>query len=106
MVNVAAEMIDRRRLRRRLSFWRIAAIAIAVVALIAAPFLLGYPQAIGGRLSDQIARVSIEGMILDVRATPLHLFAHQHGKQTIGLAGGLHGYFQEGSAVRIHGGVP
>ncbi|MAU98086.1 MAG: signal peptide peptidase SppA [Fulvimarina sp.] len=67
MVNVAAEMIDRRRLRRRLSFWRITAVAIAVVALIAAPFLLGYPQALGSRLSDQIARVSIEGMILEDR---------------------------------------
>ncbi|MBP0615950.1 signal peptide peptidase SppA [Jiella mangrovi] len=65
MVNVAADLIDRRRLRRRLSFWRIVAVTIAVVALIAAPFLLGYPQALSTQHSDQIARVSIEGMILE-----------------------------------------
>ncbi|TFF19816.1 signal peptide peptidase SppA [Jiella endophytica] len=65
MVNVAAEMIDRRRLRRRLSFWRIAAVVIAIVALIATPLLLGYPKSFGESLSNQIARVSIEGMILE-----------------------------------------
>ncbi|NDW04483.1 signal peptide peptidase SppA [Jiella pacifica] len=67
MVNVAGELIDRRRLRRRLSFWRITAVAIAVVALIAVPFLVGIPSAFDGRSSDQIARVSIEGMILEDR---------------------------------------
>ena len=65
MVNVVAEMIDRRRLRRRLSFWRIAAVVIAVVALLAVPLLLGYPQGLGDKPADQIARVSIEGMILE-----------------------------------------
>ena len=67
MVNLAGELIDRRRLRRRLSFWRITAVAIAVAALIAVPFLIGLPSAFDGRLSDQIARVSIEGMILEDR---------------------------------------
>ncbi|MBO0661510.1 signal peptide peptidase SppA [Jiella sp. MQZ9-1] len=65
MVNVAGELIDRRRLRRKLSFWRIIAVAIAVVALIAVPVLLGFPGGDGASSGDQIARVSIEGMILE-----------------------------------------
>ncbi|MBO0905130.1 signal peptide peptidase SppA [Jiella sonneratiae] len=64
MVNVAAELIDRRRLRRRLSFWRIAAILIGVAALVAIPLVGGYSGGFDEESSDQIARVSIEGMIL------------------------------------------
>ena len=58
-------LLDRRRLRRRLSLWRALAIAGIVVALIAF-------GAAGDRLSEalggkQIARVSIEGTILESR---------------------------------------
>ncbi|WP_102959571.1 signal peptide peptidase SppA [Mangrovicella endophytica] len=63
MVPTAADMIDRRRLRRKLGFWRIAAVLALALALVAAlmPFRAG-----GGRLgTDQIARVAIEGMILE-----------------------------------------
>jgi len=56
-------IVDRRRLRRKLTFWRVAAViiaiaAIGIIAIIASP---------GGRgaftSSDSIARVTIEGLI-------------------------------------------
>lgn len=56
----ADRLIDRRRLKRRLTFWRLAAI-IAIVALIAA---------VAGRYADglsgeYIAKLTVEGIILD-----------------------------------------
>jgi len=58
-------LLDRRRLRRRLSLWR----ALAIAALVIALFVLGsagdkLSEALGG---DQIARVAIEGTILENR---------------------------------------
>ena len=58
-------LLDRRRLRRRLSLWR----ALAIAALIIAVFVLG---STGDKLStalgeQQIARVAIEGTILENR---------------------------------------
>jgi protease IV len=56
-------IVDRRRIRRKLTFWRVAAVAIAIAA-IAVIGLLATP---GGRgaftTSGSIARVTIEGLI-------------------------------------------
>lgn len=55
-------IVDRRRMRRKLTFWRLGAIALAIVAVIA----LGWSSLPGGRLGaagDYIARIRIEGLI-------------------------------------------
>ncbi|MCQ0989511.1 signal peptide peptidase SppA [Jiella marina] len=67
MVANAEEMIDRRRLRRKLSFWRIVAVVVVALAVLAIPLLAGYPKAIPSAGGGQIARVAIEGMILEDR---------------------------------------
>lgn len=58
----ADEMIDRRRLRRKLTFWRAAAILIAAAAIVAAA---GWSarERFGGSASPHIAKVRIEGAI-------------------------------------------
>jgi protease-4 len=56
-------LIDRRRLKRRLSFWRV----VAVVALVAVA-LVSVPRGrIGGALGQRIARYQIDGVIGDGR---------------------------------------
>lgn len=52
---------DRRQLRRKLTFWRVAAILIALLAIFAAA-AVRWP---GGGTGDHIARVSISGIIQD-----------------------------------------
>jgi protease IV len=63
MMSIDAEAIaDRRRLRRKLSFWRVAGLA----GLIAAVAALGYAAADRagyGGVQDQIARISVGGLI-------------------------------------------
>ena len=59
----ADDMIDRRRLRRKLTFWRVVALAIAAVGLAsAAAWLL---RDFGGAAVDHIAKVRIEGTITE-----------------------------------------
>ena len=59
----ADDMIDRRRLRRKLTFWRVVAFAIAAVGLVsAAAWLL---RDLGGPGADHIAKVRIEGTITE-----------------------------------------
>lgn len=56
----ADALVDRRRLKRRLSLWR----AVAVLALLGlVVFLAGGPRALMGR--DHIARFSVDGVILE-----------------------------------------
>ncbi|PSJ55613.1 signal peptide peptidase SppA [Pseudaminobacter soli (ex Li et al. 2025)] len=63
MVTRADDMIDRRRLRRKLTFWRVLAILIAAIGIAAASnWLLGDEVGIG---SNHIAKVSITGMITE-----------------------------------------
>ena len=57
----ADQLIDRRRLRRKLSFWRAAAI-IVVLAVIGVAIYAAAPDGRGG---DHIARIEINGMITD-----------------------------------------
>ncbi|MEF2070349.1 signal peptide peptidase SppA [Consotaella aegiceratis] len=60
------DLLDRRWLRRKLTFWRIAAVTILVLAVIAIALALRLPGG-GGLGRDQIARVSIEGVITEDR---------------------------------------
>jgi protease-4 len=60
----ADDIIDRRRLRRKLTFWRIAALAIAALGVAAmASWALG--DRFGGAAVDHIAKLRIEGTITE-----------------------------------------
>ncbi|ADZ72607.1 signal peptide peptidase SppA [Polymorphum gilvum] len=62
----ADAIVDRRRLRRKLTFWRVAAFVILAAALIAA--LVSLSDVYGPtKRSAHIARIEIEGVILDDR---------------------------------------
>ncbi|QOZ22282.1 signal peptide peptidase SppA [Bradyrhizobium sp. CCBAU 51753] len=52
-------IVDRRRIRRKLTFWRVAAAVVAIVAIVGAGLL----ASVGGGVSGSIARVTIEGLI-------------------------------------------
>src|SRR4051812_12018972 len=56
-------IVDRRRMRRKLTFWRVAAVVVAIVAIVT----VGVLATPGGRqtltVSGSIARVTIEGLI-------------------------------------------
>jgi len=61
----ADDIVDRRRMRRKLTFWRVSALLIALIALIA---LVGLAAALvpGGRLTAPgayIARIKVQGLI-------------------------------------------
>ena len=53
-------LVDRRRLKRRLTFWRIATVVAVVAAIVIGPGRFGGP--LGG--GDFIARVEVKGVIL------------------------------------------
>lgn len=63
MATRADDLIDRRRLRRKLGFWRVAAIAIAAVALASAAWLLRGDLA--APATDHVAKLKIEGTITE-----------------------------------------
>jgi protease-4 len=55
-------LVERRRLRRRLGFWRVAAIAFAAIALVAGGLKLsGFTP---GKATSHVARVQLSGVIL------------------------------------------
>ena len=56
-------IIDRRRLRRKVSFWRVATLLVLVGLLISLAFLSGFGDQYSQRNSSHIARVEIEGFI-------------------------------------------
>ncbi|UIJ71658.1 signal peptide peptidase SppA [Aurantimonas sp. HBX-1] len=64
MAGTTEDLIDRRRLRGKLRFWRVAAVAVVALAVLAVP-IFGWKGTILPR--EQIARVAIEGMILEDR---------------------------------------
>lgn len=66
MSMTADQIVDRRRLRRKLTFWRVAAFVAAAVAILAAAFY-GAGDGLPGFRRDEIARVSIAGFITDDR---------------------------------------
>lgn len=58
---------DRRRLKRRLATWRIAAFVLAVVALIAVAARLGGVGDLVDKARPHVARLTVKGIILDDR---------------------------------------
>ena len=57
-------IVDRRRMRRKLTFWRVATVLVAVAAVVGGAFVLtGNRTAITGGPGGSIARVTIEGLI-------------------------------------------
>jgi protease IV len=60
----ADDLIDRRRLRRKLTFWRVAAIAILALGLVAIASWF-YGDEFNGATVDHIAKVRIEGTITE-----------------------------------------
>ncbi len=56
---------DRRRLRRKLTFWRAAALVVIFVAIIGVIATGTGNDPIGGRSTDHVARVTISGVITD-----------------------------------------
>jgi protease-4 len=64
MTSRADDLIDRRRLRRKLTFWRIAALGVLVLGLLALSVWF-YGDELGGSAVDHIAKVKIEGTITE-----------------------------------------
>ncbi|WP_018182304.1 signal peptide peptidase SppA [Kaistia granuli] len=65
----ADQIIDRRRLRRKLTTWRILAFVAAVLAIVGASLLaVGGTEALTGRSRPHIARLTLSGFISDNRA--------------------------------------
>ncbi|MCR9137270.1 MAG: signal peptide peptidase SppA [Alphaproteobacteria bacterium] len=56
---------DRRRLRRKLTFWRVAAFLIVLIGVAGLVANTGGPDPLGGKSSDHVARVTISGVITD-----------------------------------------
>jgi protease-4 len=57
-------IVDRRRLRRKLTFWRVAAVLIAIIGVVGAAVLARRPgTSLAQALTPQISRVSIQGII-------------------------------------------
>ncbi len=56
---------DRRRLRRKLTFWRVAAFVVAVVGVVGLVASTQGSDPISGKSTDHVARVSISGVIND-----------------------------------------
>ena len=59
----ADTIVDRRRMRRKLTFWRVFAILIAMCAVVAAGAALRVPGILTGQPGATIARVTITGLI-------------------------------------------
>lgn len=60
----AEEMIDRRRLRRKVTFWRLVAFLVAAVAIVSASVWM-FDGEFASRSQDHIAKVRIEGTITE-----------------------------------------
>jgi protease IV len=56
-------IVDRRRMRRKLTFWRVFAVVIAVAAIAGLASVLSGTQRFGEAGSGQIARITISGLI-------------------------------------------
>jgi protease IV len=63
--HLADDIIDRRRLRHKLTFWRIAAVAAALACLAVLAVLSVPDDSFGGKSQPHIAKVRIEGTIVE-----------------------------------------
>lgn len=63
----ADQIVDRRRLRRKLSFWRVAAFVLLALVIIAAIGFFSGRETFSALAPPQIARVTISGFITDDR---------------------------------------
>ncbi|MFZ2100578.1 MAG: signal peptide peptidase SppA [Oricola sp.] len=61
----ADNIIDRRRLRRKLTFWRVVAVCVAVIALFAAAYASFPEDRFGAKSRPHIAKVRIDGTIFE-----------------------------------------
>jgi protease-4 len=64
MASEADLLIDRRRIRRKLTFWRVAALVIAAIGLVVAGYR-SYGDFTGGKSADHIAKIRIDGTIME-----------------------------------------
>jgi protease-4 len=58
----ADHIVDRRHLRRKLTFWRVAAVVVAIVAVVGGSLFYARGRSAGG-VGGSIARIQIEGLI-------------------------------------------
>jgi protease-4 len=63
----ADQIVDRRRLKRKLTFWRVVAFVVALIAILAAFGLSEGLDAVPGLAEPQIARLTVDGFISDNR---------------------------------------
>jgi protease-4 len=64
MATSADDLIDRRRLRRKLTFWRVTALLVAAVAIFAGVMWLGGGE-LAGTSTAHIAKIRVEGTIIE-----------------------------------------
>jgi len=79
MAATADEIIDRRQLRKQVSFWRIAAFVVAALALVAVTLATVGESLVSKSSSDHVAKVKISGTILDDE--PLFKLLEKLGKE-------------------------
>src|SRR3569833_4051315 len=79
----ADAIVDRRRLRRKLTFWRVAAVVMVLAAIAGAVFAVG-PNRFS-KPGDYIARIRIEGLIRNnqERVEALARLSRSHAKAVI-----------------------
>ena len=59
----ADTIVDRRRLRRKLTFWRVLAFLVVILAILGAVFAAGGRRGLLGSTAGSIARLNIQGLI-------------------------------------------
>ena len=59
----ADQIVDRRRLRRKLTFWRVATVLIAIVAIVGVASTVASRTGFFSRSGSAVARITIEGLI-------------------------------------------
>lgn len=65
MANTADAIIDRRKLRRKLTFWRVAALLLVAIALISLYVFTIGPESYSSKSAPHIAKVRVEGTIFE-----------------------------------------